>query len=110
MTYTLGIDIGTFESKGVLVNVETGAIVAQATHPHEMLVPRPGWAEHRPEEDILSTGVRWSVEIDRTARQRLPFRVAACQRQHVRSQFVQPPGRMPAYETRRTGDQNPRAC
>lgn len=58
MTYTLGIDIGTFESKGVLVNVETGAIVAQAAHPHEMLVPRPGWAEHRPEEDWWGDTVR----------------------------------------------------
>jgi len=50
MSYTLGIDIGTFESKGVLVD-DTGTIVAQASAPHQMLVPRPGWAEHRPEED-----------------------------------------------------------
>lgn len=51
MTYTLGIDIGTFETKGVLVDTATGAIVSQAAHPHQMIVPRPGWAEHRPEED-----------------------------------------------------------
>ena len=51
MPHTLGIDIGTFESKGVLVDAETGSIVAQAAHPHRMIVPRPGWAEHRPEED-----------------------------------------------------------
>ena len=50
MTHTLGIDIGTFESKGVLVD-GTGRIVAAATRPHKMLVPRPGWAEHRAEED-----------------------------------------------------------
>lgn len=50
MGYTLGVDIGTFESKGVLVDAQ-GRIVAQAARPHEMLVPRPGWAEHRPEED-----------------------------------------------------------
>ncbi|NGQ91710.1 FGGY-family carbohydrate kinase [Rhodobacter sp. HX-7-19] len=50
MTHTLGIDIGTFESKGVLVD-GTGRIVATATRPHRMLVPRPGWAEHRAEED-----------------------------------------------------------
>ncbi|SDL14153.1 FGGY-family carbohydrate kinase [Aliiruegeria lutimaris] len=50
MSYTLGVDIGTFESKGVLVD-GSGRIVAQAARPHEMLVPRPGWAEHRPEED-----------------------------------------------------------
>lgn len=50
MTHYLGIDIGTFESKGVLVD-GTGRIVAQAGRPHRMLVPRPGWAEHRPRED-----------------------------------------------------------
>ncbi len=50
MSYTLGVDIGTFETKGVLVDAG-GAIVATATRPHKMLVPRPGWAEHRAEED-----------------------------------------------------------
>ncbi|KMW58942.1 Carbohydrate kinase, FGGY [Candidatus Rhodobacter oscarellae] len=50
MTYTLGVDIGTFETKGVLVDM-AGEIVAQANRPHEMIVPQPGWAEHRPEED-----------------------------------------------------------
>jgi len=58
VSYTLGIDIGTYESKGVLVCAGTGAIVAQAAHPHEMLVPRPGWAEHRPEEDWWGDTVR----------------------------------------------------
>ncbi len=50
MSYTLGIDIGTFESKGVLVD-STGKIIAQAARPHEMIVPRAGWAEHNPDED-----------------------------------------------------------
>ena len=50
MAYLVGIDIGTFETKGVLTD-ETGVIVAQAARGHEMLVPRPGWAEHRPNED-----------------------------------------------------------
>lgn len=48
--YTLGIDIGTFESKGVLAD-HAGRIVATASTPHEMIVPQPGWAEHRPEQD-----------------------------------------------------------
>lgn len=43
--YTLGIDIGTFESKGVIAD-DTGQIIAQAARPHKMIVPRPGWAEH----------------------------------------------------------------
>lgn len=50
MAYTLGIDIGTYETKGVLVD-GAGKIHAQAARKHQMLVPQPGWAEHRPEED-----------------------------------------------------------
>lgn len=50
MKYYLGIDIGTFESKGALVD-ETGAVVAQAARPHKMLVPQAGWAEHDPDKD-----------------------------------------------------------
>lgn len=67
MTYTLGIDIGTYQSKGVLVDGK-GNIVAESRIPHEMIVPRPGWAEHRADEDwwdnfkaitreILETGI-----------------------------------------------------
>ncbi|MFN0115184.1 MAG: FGGY-family carbohydrate kinase [Paracoccaceae bacterium] len=48
--YTLGVDIGTFESKGVLAD-GAGQVVAQASRPHRMLVPRPGWAEHCADED-----------------------------------------------------------
>lgn len=50
MDYTLGIDIGTYETKGVLVDAQ-GIVHAQASRAHKMLVPEPGWAEHRPEED-----------------------------------------------------------
>ena len=50
MQYFLGIDIGTYESKGVLTDKD-GFVLASATHPHKMLIPEPGWAEHRPEED-----------------------------------------------------------
>ncbi len=50
MKHYLGIDIGTFETKGVIVNGE-GEIVASAARPHQMLVPQPGWAEHRATED-----------------------------------------------------------
>lgn len=57
MTCTLGIDIGTFESKGVLVD-GAGRIVAQARHPHRMQVPRPGWAEHDAEQDWWGDFVR----------------------------------------------------
>jgi len=50
MKHYLGIDIGTFESKGVIVDA-SGNVVASAAKPHKMLVPRPGWAEHRPKQD-----------------------------------------------------------
>ncbi len=50
MNHYLGIDIGTFESKGVIVD-EKGRVVASASKPHKMLLPLPGWAEHRPKQD-----------------------------------------------------------
>jgi len=50
VSHTLGIDIGTYESKGVIADAE-GTVVATATRPHTMLVPQPGWAEHRADED-----------------------------------------------------------
>lgn len=50
MSYTLGVDIGTFESKGVLVDGD-GQVIASAARRHEMIVPQPGWAEHRPDQD-----------------------------------------------------------
>ena len=50
MKHYFGVDVGTYETKGVLVD-EAGEIVATAARGHQMIVPRPGWAEHRPEED-----------------------------------------------------------
>jgi xylulokinase len=50
MHHYLGVDIGTFETKGVLTDGD-GRIIAQAARAHKMLVPEPGWAEHRPEQD-----------------------------------------------------------
>jgi xylulokinase len=50
MKHYLGVDIGTFETKGVIVSA-TGEIVVQAARPHKMQVPQPGWAEHDAEQD-----------------------------------------------------------
>ena len=50
MNATLGVDVGTYESKGVLVDAE-GRVLASAARPHELIVPRAGWAEHRAEQD-----------------------------------------------------------
>lgn len=62
MTHTLGVDIGTFESKGVLVDA-AGRIVAQAAVPHKMLVPKPGWAEHRADEDWWGDFIRVTKDL-----------------------------------------------
>lgn len=45
MSYLLGIDIGTFESKGVLTRFD-GSIVASTAVPHRMQAPQAGYAEH----------------------------------------------------------------
>ena len=50
MKHYLGVDVGTYETKGVIVTGE-GVIVAQAARPHQMTVPQPGWAEHDAERD-----------------------------------------------------------
>ena len=43
--YLIGIDIGTYESKGVLTDT-TGRVIAQAVIGHELSIPQPGWVEH----------------------------------------------------------------
>ncbi len=43
--YLLGFDIGTYSSKGVIVE-ETGKVVANSTTEHHLEMPIPGWAEH----------------------------------------------------------------
>jgi xylulokinase len=48
----LGIDIGTYESKGTLTTI-SGQVVASAAAGHELAIPQPGWAEHDAE------GVWW---------------------------------------------------
>jgi xylulokinase len=50
MKHYLGVDVGTYETKGVITDAD-GNIVAQASRPHQMIVPQPGWAEHRADED-----------------------------------------------------------
>jgi len=47
--YLLGVDIGTYESKGVLVTPD-GRVAAARMTPHSLSIPAQGWAEHDPEE------------------------------------------------------------
>jgi xylulokinase len=62
LTHTLGVDIGTYESKGVLVDA-AGNVTAMATRPHRMLIPQPGWAEHRADEDWWADFVAITREL-----------------------------------------------
>ena len=41
----LGVDLGTSSSKGDLAKPD-GEIIATAEKPHQLSLPRPGWAEH----------------------------------------------------------------
>ncbi|MEM1313746.1 MAG: FGGY family carbohydrate kinase, partial [Pseudomonadota bacterium] len=66
MTLFLGIDVGTYQSKGVLVD-ETGEVVAEAARRHRLLAPRPGWAEHDPEADWWGDVAALSRELSDTA-------------------------------------------
>jgi len=73
--YLLGVDIGTYESKGVLVTL-AGDVVATAVRPHELLLPRQGWAEHDAERawwGDFCTITRELLETSRIA----PERIAA---------------------------------
>lgn len=49
-SFLLGIDIGTYESKGVLTTID-GKIVCHSTRAHDLIIPQPGWAEHDAEQD-----------------------------------------------------------
>jgi xylulokinase len=50
MRHLLGVDIGSFSAKGVVLD-EEGSIIATAQRKHEMRVPGPGLAEHDAEAD-----------------------------------------------------------
>jgi xylulokinase len=45
----IGIDVGTSGTRVLAVTTE-GRLVAEATRPHELLTPRPGWTEQEPAE------------------------------------------------------------
>ncbi len=49
MSCLIGIDIGTYQSKGVLVKRD-GQIMATASIDHELEIPYQGWAEHDAEK------------------------------------------------------------
>lgn len=48
--YLVGVDIGTGSSKGVLIETKDGGVLAQATIPHGVSLPHPGWVEQDAEK------------------------------------------------------------
>ncbi|HVL52962.1 MAG TPA: FGGY-family carbohydrate kinase [Vitreimonas sp.] len=62
----LGIDVGTSSSKGVLASAD-GTIVAVAQRPHQLALPRPGWAEHDAEAVWWSDFVALARELSEAA-------------------------------------------
>jgi xylulokinase len=44
--YLLGVDVGTYSSKGVLVDADTGEVFASHVIEHGLSMPKPGWVEH----------------------------------------------------------------
>ena len=49
MAHLLGIDIGTSGTKTLICD-EKGKVLATATAGHELLQPKPGWSEQRPQD------------------------------------------------------------
>lgn len=62
----LGIDVGTYSSKGVLVDPD-GMVLKSYVTPHEMDIPQPGWAEQDAEKI-------WWADVVKICRQLLDGR------------------------------------
>jgi xylulokinase len=62
----MGIDIGTYESKGVLVD-QAGRMLVYASIPHRLEIPRRGWAEHDAEATWWHDCTHLSQKIIREA-------------------------------------------
>jgi xylulokinase len=49
MPTLIGVDVGTSGTRALAVTAD-GELVAEATRPHELLTPRPGWTEQDPHQ------------------------------------------------------------
>ena len=47
MATLIGVDVGTSGTRALAVTAD-GELVAEATRPHDLLTPRPGWTEQDP--------------------------------------------------------------
>ena len=63
VTCSIGVDVGTASSKGVIVDVASGAVLASATVDHEVNRPHAGWVE--------MDGHRWWTEFSELSRRLL---------------------------------------
>ncbi len=61
-SYFLGIDVGTNESKAVLIDAAC-RVVTFASEGHSMMNPHPGWFEHDAEEDWWGSFCRLSRRV-----------------------------------------------
>ena len=50
---TISASISAPSNRRACSSTATGRIVATASQPHKMLVPQPGWAEHRPKRGLV---------------------------------------------------------
>lgn len=70
--FLMGIDIGTYESKGVISTTD-GRVVAYAAVGHELSTPKPGWGEHDAEkiwwQDFVHLSRKLLLESDIDANQ-----------------------------------------
>lgn len=76
MNYYIGIDIGTYETKGVLV-ASNGELIATHKKPHQLIIPQSGWAEHDAKQ------VWWQ-----SVKEIIQFFMTYCQRQHIAKETV----------------------
>src|SRR5699024_12104325 len=58
---TIGVDIGTSSSKGVLVDTATGKVIAAATSEHVVQRPHEGWVE-------MDARIWWDEFVELTRR------------------------------------------
>jgi xylulokinase len=50
MRALIGLDVGTSGARAVAVDADTGELIAEASSGFDLLTPRPGWTEQRPED------------------------------------------------------------
>jgi xylulokinase len=76
----LAIDIGTQSSRAAILDTD-GGLLASASRPHELAVPRPGWAEQDPDEWWQATAANIRDALAQAPAARLAA-VAVCGQMH----------------------------